>query len=89
MQLVLHLYIKNYSDKGCFVSLGREFDIRVDKSELSDRYIPNREQVFIKNKIVLCRLINSRSIVHPKQTILQMDGSLRESVVKFGYPLND
>ena len=89
LQSVTFGYIKNYSDKGCFISLGRDFDVRVDKSELSDRYIPNKQQVFTPNKIVLCRLIHSKSVVNGKQTLTQIDVSLRESVVKYGYPLND
>lgn len=70
-------FIKNYSDRGCFISLGRDFDVRVDKSELSDRYIPNKEQVFTPNRIVLVRLINSKTITGKKQNIVQFDASLR------------
>ena len=32
LQSVVFGYIKNFSDKGCFISLGRDFDVRVDKS---------------------------------------------------------
>ena len=45
--------------------------------------------MFTPNKIVLCRLIHSKSVVNGKQTLTQIDASLRESVVKYGYPLND
>jgi hypothetical protein len=38
---------------------------------------------------VLCRLINSRTVTAGKNNIQQFDASLRESVVKCGYPLND
>ncbi len=62
LETVVFGYIKNYSDKGCFISLSRNFDVRVDKSELSDHFITNKEQVFVPNKLVLCRLINSRMI---------------------------
>lgn len=37
---------------------------------------------------MLCRLINSKSKANDQNSI-QFDGSLRESVVKHGYPLND
>lgn len=62
--------------------------MRVDKSELSDHFIPNKEHIFIPNKLVLCRLINSK-VATNHQNMVQIDASLRESVVKFGYPLND
>ena len=56
---------------------------------MSDHYIQNKEQVFTPNKVVLCRLINSKTIVKGKESSVRIDGSLRESVVKYGYPLND
>ena len=85
LETVVFGYIRGIGDKGCFVSLSRNFSIRVDKSELSDQHITNKEQVFVPNKLVLCRLINSKE----KDNSVQFDGSLRESVVKYGYPLND
>lgn len=68
--------------------MSRNFDVRVERSELSDHFIGHPEQIYTANKIVLCRLINSKS-KNGDSNNLQIDASLRESVVKFGYPLND
>jgi rRNA biogenesis protein RRP5 len=81
-------YIKTLSDKGCFISLSRHFDVRVERSELSDHLITHPEQVFTANKLVLFRLINIKT-KNGDTSKYQMDASLRESVVKYGYPLND
>lgn len=89
METVVFGYIKNYSDRGCFISLSRNFDVRVDRAELSDQYIEHKEHVFVPNKLVLCRLINARNVTSGKNNTVQIDASLRESVVKYGYPLND
>lgn len=34
-------YIKNLNDKGCFISLSRNFDVRVERSEYSDLFLPH------------------------------------------------
>lgn len=81
-------YVKNYTEKGCFISLSRNFEARVELSELSDTLIADKAKIFSGNKIVLCRLINSKVKQGEKNT-LQFDTSLRESVVRRGYPLND
>ena len=85
LETVVFGYIKDLSDKGCFISLTRNFDVRVERSEYSDTFVAHPEQVFTPNKLVLCRLINARE----SNGKVQIDASLRESVVKFGYPLND
>jgi len=89
MESVVFGYIKSYSDRGCFISLSRNFDVRVEKTELSDHFIEHKEHIFVPNKLVLCRLINARTVAKGKNNNVQIDASLRESVVKFGYPLND
>jgi ribosomal protein S1 len=33
---VLFGYVKNYTEKGCFVSVSNDFDVRIEISELSD-----------------------------------------------------
>lgn len=88
LETVAFGYIKTYSDKGCFISLSRNFDVRVDKSELSDLFLNRKEQIFTPNKLVLLRLINSKTKGEDINNV-QFDASLRESVVKHGYPLND
>lgn len=88
LETVVFGYIKTLSDKGCFISLSRHFDVRVERSEYSDHFLAHPEQVFTPNKLVLCRLINIKSR-NGESASFQIDASLRESVVKFGYPLND
>ncbi len=62
--------------------------MRVDKSELSDIYIKDKEKEFKNNKLVLCRLISSK-VKNNTPNVVLYDASLRESVIKYGYPLND
>lgn len=68
--------------------MARNFDVRVERSELSDHYLPNPEHIFTLNKLVLLRLISVKT-KNGDTSKYQVDASLRESVVKFGYPLND
>ena len=42
VDMVCFGYIKTFTESGCFVSLSHNYEVRVDKSELSD--------VFIKDK---------------------------------------
>jgi rRNA biogenesis protein RRP5 len=88
LETVVFGYIKSLGDKGCFITLSRHFDVRVERTEYSDHFLTHPEQIFTPNKLVLCRLINIRSKVGDASSV-QIDASLRESVVKFGYPLND
>jgi transcriptional accessory protein Tex/SPT6 len=88
LETVAFGYVKNFSDKGCFISLSRHFDIRVERSELSDSFLSHPDQIFTPNRLVLCRLINAKA-KNGQANSYQVDASLRESVVKFGYPLND
>lgn len=88
LETVAFGYVKTLSDKGCFISLSRNFDVRVERSEFSDEYLPHPEQVFTPNKLVLLRLISVKER-HGENAKYQIDASLRESVVKYGYPLND
>jgi hypothetical protein len=55
---------------------------------LSDIHIKDKEKEFKTNRLVLCRLISSK-IKNNQPNVVLFDASLRESVVKFGYPLND
>lgn len=88
LETVAFGYVKTLGDKGCFISLSRNFDVRVERSEFSDEYLPHPEQVFTANKLVLFRLISVKE-KHGEKAKYQIDASLRESVVKYGYPLND
>lgn len=88
LQTVVFGYIKSFGDKGCFISLTHNFNVRVERSELSDTFLPHPEQIFTPNKLVLCRLINMKQKVGDASSV-QIDASLRESVVKLGYPIND
>jgi rRNA biogenesis protein RRP5 len=88
LETVAFGYIKTLSDKGCFISLSRNFDVRIERSEYSDHFLAHPEHLFTPNKLVLCRLINIKSKTGDTGKF-QIDASLRESVVKFGYPLND
>ncbi len=55
---------------------------------MSDIHIKDKEKEFKTNRLVLCRLISSK-IKNNQPNVVLFDASLRESVVKFGYPLND
>lgn len=81
-------YIKTCLEAGCFISLSHNYEVRVDKSELSDIYIKDKEKEFKNNKLVLCRLISSK-VKNNTPNVVLYDASLRESVIKYGYPLND
>lgn len=88
MDTVAFGYIKTLNDKGCFISLSRNFDLRVERSEYSDLFLPHPEHSLTPNKLVLCRVINIKGKQGDASRV-QADASLRESVVKLGYPLND
>lgn len=80
-------YVKSISDKGCFIVLGNHYDIRVEISELSDDRVVDMHKQFYENKLVFGRLIAEKH--KPNDPNLKLfDGSLRESVVKYGYQLN-
>lgn len=70
------------------MSLSHNYDVRVERCELSDLHIKDREKQFKTNKLVLCRLISSK-VKNNQPNVVLFDASLRESVVKYGYPLND
>ena len=42
LETVAFGYIKTFSDKGCFISLSRNFEVRVDRSELSDHFLDGK-----------------------------------------------
>jgi transcriptional accessory protein Tex/SPT6 len=80
-------YIKAVSQNGCFVSLSSDYDIRVEISELSDSKVIDLHKQFPENKLVFGRLITEK--IKPNNPNIKLfDGSLRESVVKYGYQLN-
>lgn len=81
-------YIKTTSEKGCFVSLAYNYQVRVERCELSDSHINDKEKQFKSNKLVLLRLISSKVKTNEPNKFF-FDASLRESVIKYGYPIND
>ena len=80
-------YVKAIGDKGCFVSLSSQYDIRVELSELSDEKVVDVHQRFPENKLVMGRLLTQK-IKPNNPTVRLFDGSLRESVVLYGYQFN-
>lgn len=80
-------YVKNYSEKGCFVSVAGEFQVRVELCELSDQHIADKAKLYPMNKLMLIRLISEK--VKPSDPSKHLfDASARESVIKMGYPIN-
>lgn len=81
-------YVKNFSEKGCFVSVANDFEARIEMSELTDQYMTDKSKHYPLNKLMLIRLISEK--VKPNDPSKHLfDASARESVVKVGYPLND
>ena len=73
-------YVHQTNDKGCFIKLSADTFARAKLSELSDENITNFELKFYRNRLVIGRILN----ILPDQKI---EVSLRESVVKYGFPL--
>ena len=86
--MVMFGYVKNFSEKGCFVSISNDFEARIEMSELTDQYLPDKSKHYPMNKLMLVRLISEK--VRPNDPSKHLfDASSRESIVKTGYPLND
>lgn len=85
---VLFGYIKTFSEKGCFVSLSNDFEVRLEMCELTDDFIADKAKFYPPNKLILIRLINEK--VKPNDPTKHLfDASARESVIKMGYPINE
>ncbi|KAJ3043804.1 Protein RRP5 [Rhizophlyctis rosea] len=68
-------YVRNTSEKGCFVSLNRTIGARVKISDLSDAYIKDWKAAFKKGMLVKGKVL---SVDHEKN---QVEMSLKNSVV--------
>lgn len=80
-------YVKTVGDKGCFVTLSRNYDVRVDLGELSDDKVPDANKQFYDHKLVFGRLMAEKTKANEPNLKL-FDASLRVSVIKYGYQLN-
>ncbi|EGR29983.1 programmed cell death 11, putative [Ichthyophthirius multifiliis] len=75
-------YINQTNDKGCFVNISYNTIIRVGLQELSDDYLEKPQISFYKNKLVVGRITDIKQDG-------KIEGSLRDSIVKFGFSLNE
>jgi len=73
-------YVHQTNSKGCFIKIAAETIVRAKLSELSDELLENSELEFYRNKLVIGRIIK----IHEDG---KLEASLRESIVKFGFPL--
>ena len=72
---VVQGYIRNVSENGCFVSLGRNLTARVKIAELSDSFIKDWKTAFSAGQLVRGRIMS----VDPSSSRIEM--SLKQSVV--------
>lgn len=87
--MIIFGYIKTFNEKGCFVSVSNDYEVRIEHSELSDSPISgDKSKYFPPNRLMLCRLISEK--IKPNDPTKHLfDASARQSVVKLGYPLSD
>lgn len=77
-------YVHQTNSNGCFIHLAKDVTARAKLTELSDNILEEKsrlEVIFHKNRLVIGRILS----ILPDNKI---DVSLRESVVKYGFPLN-
>ncbi|EAR99985.1 S1 RNA-binding domain protein (macronuclear) [Tetrahymena thermophila SB210] len=75
-------YINQTNDKGCFIKIGQDTVVRASLNELSDEHIAKPQTHFYQNKLVVGRIIQIKEDG-------KIEASLRESVIKYGYSMDD
>ena len=81
---VLFGYVKNFSKMGNFVSISRDFDIKLDRHELSDDSSKETDNnVFKPNSLILVKLVSEMHKQNAKNSLSRLFGaSARKSVIE-------